>query len=62
MKISKRLLFGFVMAIILSVVVGFVGMVGMRSLYESGIFMYEEQDVGMEHFPSEQPQDNRFKH
>ena len=47
MSIAKRLIFGFLSVIALSVAVGVIGIVGMQNLYQSGLEMYEKQVVGI---------------
>ena len=48
MKIAIKLFLGFAVIIVLAVVVGFMGIVGMQSLHQAGVSMYEEQVVGLE--------------
>ena len=48
MNISKKLYLSFAVVIIISIIVGIMGIVGMQSLYQTGLSMYEEQVVGLE--------------
>ena len=48
MKIAIKLLLGFAVIIILAVAVGVMGIVGMQSLHQAGMSMYEEQVGGLE--------------
>ena len=48
MNISKRLYLSFTAVIVISVIIGIMGIVGMQSLYQAGLTMYDEQVVGLE--------------
>ena len=48
MNISKKLYLSFAVVIIISIIVGIMSIVGMQSLYQNGLSMYEEQVVGVE--------------
>jgi len=49
LKISTKLYSGFAVVTLLAVIVGIVGVVGMHRLRISGLGMYEEQIIGIEH-------------
>lgn len=48
MKISKKLIIGFSLVILLAIIVGAVGILGMQKLHDSGVSMYEKQIIGLE--------------
>ncbi|MCL2755135.1 MAG: MCP four helix bundle domain-containing protein, partial [Oscillospiraceae bacterium] len=48
MKFSNKLLYGYVIVVCLSAVVGILGISGMQRLHETGLSMYDEQVVGID--------------
>lgn len=49
MKVSRRLFIGFTLVTALAIIVGAVGIVGMRELRKAGLSMYEQQVMSLEY-------------
>lgn len=49
MKVSRRLFIGFTLVTVLAIIVGAVGIAGMRELRKAGLSMYEQQVMGLEY-------------
>ena len=49
MKVSKKLTIGFTVALVAAVTIGIIGIMGMRTLRDSALYMYENRMLGSEY-------------